>query len=56
MSATGGCAGGGDGGGAAFATVTVTGDETALLPAASRATAVKLCVPLAVPALSQLIE
>src|SRR5690349_13104641 len=37
--------GGGGGGGVLLATVTVTGAEVVRLPAASRATAVRVCVP-----------
>jgi len=42
--------GGGGGGGGALATFTVTGAEVLLLPAASRATAVRACVPSLEPA------
>src|SRR6266516_207980 len=48
--------GGGGGGGALLATVTVTGAEVARLPAASRATAVRVCEPLLVVVVSKAIE
>src|SRR5256885_790520 len=46
----------GGGGGGAFATVTVTGAEVVRLPAASRATALIVCVPFAAPVVFQEIE
>src|SRR5256885_1446843 len=46
----------GGGGGGAFATVTVTGAEVVRLPAASRATALIVCEPLAAPVVFQEIE
>src|SRR5439155_864021 len=49
-------AGGVAAGGAALVTVTVTGAEVVVLPAASRATAVRVCEPLAAPVVFQEIE
>ena len=42
-------------GGAAFATMTVTGADVVVLPAASRATAVSVCDPSATVVVFQLI-
>lgn len=43
------------GAGVVFATVTVTGDEVVVLPAASRATAVSACAPLAAVVVFQVV-